>query len=110
MNYTFNDTIRVQKSRPVEIVCPIVEPHYRKSIKKAIPPFQTTWLKNGSEIKESKDIDILPTTNTLNITDVQFADSGIYQCVVENVYGSNVQTTFHLTPGQYMTSSSAQGN
>jgi hypothetical protein len=99
VNHTFNDTLRNQTPGPVKIVCPIIEPHYRKSVKKtnATPSFQTVWLKDGTEIKESDSIDILqPSNDTLYIKDAQIMDSGMYQCIVENIYGSNVQTTFRL--------------
>lgn len=87
VKYTFNGTIWVKRMRDAKLQCPIINP--------TLPSLNVTWLVNGTVIDEAHIDFSLPSPDTLVINDVQFAHEGMYQCLVENDFGS-VQTTFRL--------------
>ncbi|XP_062502437.1 neogenin-like isoform X2 [Corticium candelabrum] len=91
----FNNTIWILRSKAAELHCPIIAQNYHPVASPKI-----TWLVNGTVIQKSLDSQkskFLLLYDKLHITNVEFSDEGMYQCVVENALGSaQTQTSFRV--------------
>lgn len=95
MNYAFDGNIWVLRNQQARLVCPVMKTIYPPSVSTSIPKLHITWLFNGTKITLHDNRQQILSKNTLIINSTKFVDEGMYQCLVENAYGS-AQTTFRL--------------
>lgn len=87
LGVTENDTdeVTVTINNPVSLICEAL----------AFPSPTVTWMKDGTPLEASRNVQQLPGTHGLQILNAQREDAGEYSCVVTNELGEAVRN-YHV--------------